>query len=336
MPKNHRIDRLKSYLSRLAGCLGHVDRNEPLNDYLHGLLMPGKRKSIEPMALRLSPKSVSSKHQSLHHFVSDSPWNEERLLEAVRAEVLPLFEPLGGIAAWVIDDTGMPKKGRDSVGVSRQYCGVLGKQDNCQVAVSISVANHQASLPVAWRLYLPEAWASDAARRKKAKIPDSVTFRKKWEIALDQVDHLRSVGVPQAPVLANAGYGNVTEFRAAIAERGMLYAVGIAAETTVWKPGMLPLPPKPWSGKGPRPSAWRTTSEHRPIAASALAAELSARAWKTITWRQGSETPLTSRFAAVRVRAAHRQAASALRPEEWLVIEWPANESAPTKYHLSN
>ena len=336
MLKNLRLGRLKSYLTRLSGCLGHADRDEPLHDYLHGLLMPGERKSIEPMAARLSPKSVSSKHQSLHHFVSDSPWQEERLLAAVRAEVLPLFEPLGGIAAWIIDDTGMPKKGRDSVGVSRQYCGVLGKQDNCQVAVSISVANHQASLPVAWRLYLPESWASDADRRKKAKIPDSVTFKKKWEIALDQVDHLTSVGVPDAPILGDAGYGNVTEFREGLTQRGKIYAVGIAAETTVWKPGMLPLPPKEWSGKGPRPSAWRTTGEHRPIAASALAAELPARAWKTIMWRQGSETPLTSRFAAVRVRAAHRQASSALRPEEWLIIEWPADEPAPTKYHLSN
>jgi SRSO17 transposase len=185
-------------------------------------------------------------------------------------------------------------------------------------------------------VYLPESWTSDDARRKKAKIPESVTFKKKWEIALDQIDHLCRVGVPKAPVLADAGYGNVTEFREALVEREMLYAVGIAAETTVWKPGMLPLPPKEWSGKGPRPSAWRTTPDNRPIAASALAAELPARAWKTITWRQGSEDPLTSRFAAVRVRAAHRQACSELRPEEWLVIEWPANEPAPTKYHLSN
>ena len=335
MLKNLRLARLKSYLTRLSGCLGHADRDEPLHDYLHGLLMPGERKSIEPMAARLSPKSVSSKHQSLHHFVSDSPWQEERLLAAVRAEVLPLFEPLGGVAAWIIDDTGMPKKGRDSVGVGRQYCGVLGKQDNCQVAVSISVANHQASLPVAWRLYLPESWASDAARRKKAKVPDSVTFKKKWEIALDLTDHLTSVGVPDATVLGDAGFGNVTEFREGLTKRGKLYALAISAETTVWKPGMLPLPPKEWSGKGPRPSAWRTTSEHRPIAVSALAAELPARAWKTITWREGSETPLTSRFAAVRVRAAHRQASSALRPEEWLIIEWPADEPAPTKYHLS-
>ena len=202
-----------------------------------------------------------------------------------------------------------------------------------------TLAKHQASLPVAWRLYLPESWASDAARRKKAKVPDSVTSKKKWEIALDLTDHLTSVGVPDATVLGDAGFGNMTEFREGLTKRGKLYALGIAAETTVGKPGMLllppNLPPKEWSGKGPRPSSWRTTSEHRPIAVSALAAELPARASKTITWREGSETPLTSRFAAVRVRAAHRQASSPLRPEDWLIIEWPADEPAPTKYHLS-
>ena len=298
--------------------------------------MPGERKSMEPIAARLSPKAVSAKHQSLHHFVSESPWQEERLLEAVRAEVLPLFKQSGGIQSWIIDDTGMPKKGRDSVGVGRQYCGVLGKQDNCQVAVSISVANQEASLPVAWRLYLPEAWTSDAPRRAKARIPEGVVFRRKWEIALDQLDHLRQAGVPLAPVLADAGYGNVTEFRAAVAERGMTYAVGIAPETGVWKPGVLPLPPKPWSGRGRRPSALRIAPGHQPLSAAAMATELPASAWHQVTWRQGSSKPLASRFAAVRVRPAHRQTESALRPEEWLVIEWPVTESAPTKYHLSN
>ena len=336
MPKDPRRARLNDYLESLAGCLGHADRDQPMRDYLHGLLMPGERKTMEPMAARLSPKAVGAKHQSLHHFVSESPWDANRLLEAVRSEVLPVFKRMGGIEAWVIDDTGMPKKGRDSVGVSRQYCGVLGKQDNCQVAVSISLANPLASLPVAWRLYLPESWANDAGRRRKVRVPEQVVFRRKWEIALDEIDRLLGSGVPAAPVLADAGYGNITEFRAALAERGMTYAVGITGETTVWKPGTLPLPPKPWMGKGRPSTAWRSDQDHRPISACALAAELPATAWRMVTWRQGSAEPLCSRFAAIRVRAAHRQAKSDLRPEEWLVIEWPKSETAPTKYHFSS
>jgi SRSO17 transposase len=298
--------------------------------------MPGERKSMEPMAARLSPKAVSAKHQSLHHFVSESPWDANRMLDAVRAEVLPSFENLGGIQAWVVDDTGFPKKGRDSVGVARQYCGVLGKQDNCQVAVSISLANVHASLPAAWRLYLPEAWAKDQDRRKKARIPEAVVFQRKWEIALDEIDRLQAAGVPLAPILADAGYGVVTEFREELTQRARTYAVGIPGEVTVWAAGRLPLPSKRWSGRGRRPTAWRTPPGHRPTSATAVATALPASAWRTVTWRQGTAKPLSSRFAAVRVRAAHRQNLSDLRPEEWLVIEWPVSEAAPTKYHLSN
>lgn len=336
MPKDPRLARLHAYLKCLTGCLGHADRDTPMRDYLVGLLMPGERKSMEPMAARLSPGSVGAKHQSLHHFISESPWDANRLLDAVRSEVLPTFQRLGGIQAWVIDDTGFPKKGRDSVGVSRQYCGVLGKQDNCQVAVSISLANVHASLPGAWRLYLPEAWIKDTDRRKKARVPDEVIFRKKWEIALDEVDRLQSLGVPSAPILADAGYGVVTEFREALAQRARTYAVGIPGEVTVWTGGRLPLPPKPWSGRGRRPTAWRMPPGNRPISVAAVAQELPASAWQTVTWRQGSTKPMRSRFAALRIRAAHRQENSDLRPEEWLVIEWPKTEAAPTKYHLSN
>ncbi len=336
MSKNPRLSRLHDYLKRLSGCLGHADRDEPMRDYVVGLLMPGERKSMEPMAARLSPKAVSAKHQSLHHFISESPWAANRLLDAVRSEVLPAFQRLGGIQAWVIDDTGFPKKGRESVGVSRQYCGVLGKQDNCQVSVSISLANVYASLPASWRLYLPEAWCRDTAKRKKARIPETIVFRKKWEIALDEVDRLLAVGVPAAPILADAGYGVVTEFREALVQRGQTYAVGIPSEVTVWSAGHMPEQPKPWSGRGRPPTAYQPSPGHRPIAVAHLAKELPASAWKTVTWRQGSAKPMRSRFASVRVHAAHRQQGTALRPEEWLVIEWPASEAAPTKYHLSN
>ena len=336
MPKDPRLSRLHGYLERLTGCLGHADRDEPMRDYVVGLLMPGERKSMEPMAARLSPKAVSAKHQSLHHFISESSWDANRLLDAVRSEVLPTFQRLGGIQAWVIDDTGVPKKGRNSVGVARQYCGVLGKQDNCQVAVSISLANVHASLPASWRLYLPEAWCKDADRLKKARVPEAVSFRRKWEIALDEIDRLQALGVPLAPILADAGYGVVTEFREALAQRARTYAVGIPSAVTVWTDGRHPLPPKPWRGRGRPATALRTAPGHRPAAATVVAQELPAAAWKTVTWRQGSAKPMRSRFAAVRVRAAHQQSGADLRPEEWLVIEWPTSETAPTKYHLSN
>jgi len=336
MPKDPRLSRLHAYLERLTGCLRHADRDEPMRDYVVGLLMPGERKSMEPIAARLSPTAVSAKHQSLHHFISESPWDANRLLDAVRSEVLPTFQRLGGIQAWVIDDTGFPKKGRHSVGVSRQYCGVQGKQDNCQVAVSISLANVHASLLAAWRLYLPEAWCDDVDKRKKALVPDSVVFRKKWELALDEIDRLHASGVPSAPILADAGYGVVTEFREAVAQRGRTYAVGVPGEVTVWTADRMPLPPKPWSGRGPRPTALRTAPGHRPAAVTVVAQELPASAWRTIAWRQGSAKPMQSRFATVRVHAAHRQQGPDLRPEEWLVIEWPTTEAAPTKYHLSN
>ena len=336
MPKDPRLARLEGYLKSLTGCLGHADRDEPMRDYVVGLLMPGERKSMEPMAARLSPQAVSAKHQSLHHFISESPWDANRLLDAVRSEVLPAFQRLGGIQAWVIDDTGFPKKGRDSVGVSRQYCGVLGKQDNCQVSVSISLANVHASLPASWRLYLPEAWCTEAAKRKKARIPEAVVFRKKWEIALDEVDRLLALGVPSAPILADAGYGVVTEFRESLVQRALAYAVGIPGEVTVWTAGRMPAPPKPWSGRGRPATAFRTSPGRRPVAVATLATKLPVSAWKTVTWRQGSAKPMRSRFAAVRVHAAHRQQGTALRPEEWLVIEWPDSEAAPTKYHLCN
>lgn len=336
MPTASRLSRLNAYLSCLTGCLGHADRDKPMQDYVIGLLMPGERKSMEPLAARLSPKAVSAKHQSLQHFISESPWDADRLLASVRDEVLPTFVSLGGIQAWVIDDTGFPKKGRASVGVGRQYCGVLGKQDNCQVAVSISLANTQASLPAAWRLYVPKDWVDDAARRKKARVPESIIFRTKWQIALDEVDRLEASGVPLAPVLADAGYGVVTEFRDGLLQRGRTYAVGVTGEITVWAAGRLPLPPKTWSGRGRKPTAWQTAPDHRPETVAAVARQLPADTWKIVTWREGSAKPLTSRFAAVRVRVAHRQEVNDLRPEEWLVIEWPLAEAAPTKFRLSN
>ena len=207
--------RFAAYVEGLAKAAGHADRVAPLKAYCTGLLLPGERKSVEPMAARLAPGHVQAAHQSLHHLVAKAPWRDEAVLAEVRAEVLPAMKQQGPIRAWIVDDTGFPKKGTHSVGVARQYCGQLGKQDNCQIAVSLSVANDHASLPVAWRLYLPEGWANDRARRAKAGVPEDVVFRTKPEIALDQIRTAPSAGVPRGVVLADAGYGIDTAVSAA-------------------------------------------------------------------------------------------------------------------------
>jgi SRSO17 transposase len=321
----------------LAKVLGHADRIAPLKAYCTGLLLPGERKSVEPMAARVEPGRVQAAHQSLHHFVAKADWSDETVLALVRTEVLPAMERRGPIRAWIVDDTGFPKKGTHSVGVARQYCGQLGKQDNCQIAVSLSVANDYASLPVAWRLYLPEGWANDRTRRAKVGVPADVVFRTKLEIALDQIRTALSAGVPSGVVLADAGYGIDTTFRTGLTAMGLSYIVGIQSSTSLWSPGKEPLPPKAWSGRGRPPSLIRRHPEHKPVAAKELAQTLPEGAWRSVTWREGTKGPLTSRFAAVRVRPAHRDYwRSAPRPQEWFLIEWPMGESEPTKYWLSN
>ncbi|MFQ5939643.1 MAG: IS701 family transposase [Alphaproteobacteria bacterium] len=330
--------RFEAYIEDLAGALGHKDRDAPFRRYCAGLLLPGDRKSVEPMAARLSPGSVSAEHQSLLHFVGQSPWCHEALLAAVRGSVLPALAAQGPVEAWIVDDTGFPKKGRHSVGVARQYCGQLGKQDNCQVAVSLSLATAEASLPVAWRLYLPESWAEDRARRVEAKVPDDVVFRTKPEIALHEIARAAaSPELPQGVVLADAGYGNDTGFRGGLGDLGLDYVVGIASTTTLWAPGTGPLPPKASGGRGRPATRLRRRAGQAPVSAKALAESLSADAWQEITWREGTAEPLRSRFAALRLRPAHRDSArSEPWPEEWLLIEWPEGEAEPTRYWLSN
>ena len=199
--------RFAAYVEALVEVIGHADRAKPLNDYCVGLLMPGERKSVEPMAAIVAPTRVSAKHQSLLHLVGEAPWSDEAVLSKVFELVLPSLERQGPIEAWIVDDTGIAKKGTHSVGVARQYCGRLGKQDNCQVAVTLSIANHTASLPIAYRLYMPEALANDQARRKKAHIPKEIEFKTKPQIALDQIRAAHAAGVAPGVVLADAGYG---------------------------------------------------------------------------------------------------------------------------------
>ena len=328
--------RFRAYVASLIGVIGHADRAEPLSDYCAGLLLPIARKSAEPLAAVTAPERVSAKHQSLLHFVGKAPWSDDRVLAKVRDLVLPAIERSGPIKALIVDDTGFPKKGRHSVGVARQYCGQLGKQDNCQVAVTLSAANDAASLPIAFRLYLPEAWATDAERRAKAGVPDDVVFKTKPEIALDQIREALAAGVAPGVVLADAGYGNDTGFRAGVTDLELRYVMGVQGSTTVWPPGRGPLPPKPWSGRGRPTSRLRRDTDHRPMSAKDLATSLDAEAWHTVTWREGTNAPLQSRFAAVRVRPAHRdQKRVSPRAEEWLLVEWPDEEAEPTKYWLS-
>lgn len=328
--------RFSAYVGGLVSVIGHADRARPLRDYCTGLLMPVDRKSVEPMAAITAPGRTAAQHQSLLHFVGEGRWSDEAVLAKVQEMVLPKIEDHGPIQAWIIDDTGFPKKGRHSVGVARQYCGQLGKQDNCQVAVSLSLANAHASLPVAYRLYLPEDWASDAARRRKAHVPKEVGFKTKPEIALEQIRAACDAGLPRGVVLMDAGYGANTDLRRSIAALDLTYVAGILPNTTVWAPGKAPAHPKVWSGRGRPPSLLRRDSRHRPISVKALAMSLPAKSWRTVTWREGTAEPLVSRFARVRVRAAHRDYnLTTARPEEWLLIEWPKDEAEPIKYWFS-
>ena len=189
----------------LAQAAGHADRAVPLKNYCTGLLLPGERKSVEPMAARLGPTNVRRMHQSLHHVVADAPWSDEAVLKEIRNAVLPAMQKHGPVVCWIVDDTGFPKKGSHSVGVTRQYCGQVGKQENCRVAVSLSVATWSASLPIAYRLYLPEVWANDRKRRKQAGIPEDVKFQTKPQIALDQIRDAVTAEVPRGVVVADAG-----------------------------------------------------------------------------------------------------------------------------------
>ena len=256
-----------------------ADRATPLKSYCTGLLLPGERKSVEPMAARLYPDNVRQAHQSMHHIVADAAWSDEDMLEAVRAYVLPQMEQKGSVVAWVVDDTGFVKKGTHSVGVTRQYCGQVGKQENCRVAVSLSVSTEHVSLPIAWRLYLPEVWAMDGKRRKKAGIPAEIRFQTKPAIALQQIRTALKREIPAGVVLADAAYGTDTKFREELSDLGLLYVVGIMSSVTVWKPGQGPLPAATWKGQG-RPTKYlRRNRRHatlRQIIARVLLRQLSS------------------------------------------------------------
>ena len=308
-------DRFANYVDELAEVIGHADREGPLRDYCSGLLATEGRRSVEPMAAVTAPACVSAQHQKLLHFVANATWSDEQMLAKVRELVVPSMTRRGPIETWIIDDTSFPKKGRHSVGVHHQYCGQLGKQANCQVAVTLSIANHHASLPIAYRLYLPRAWTNDASRRIKAHVPRAIRFKTKPQIALEQIRAALLAGVAPGVVLMDASYGSNSILRQAITGLGLSYVAAIVSTVKV----------RPVRKDDPKPPR---------VSVAALALSLPKHAWRAITWREGTNEKLQSRFARVRVHAAPIRG-EARFAEETLLIEWPKGEAKPTKYWLA-
>src|SRR4030088_2448756 len=322
---NDSASRFSAYVEGLTSVIGHAGRAKPLRDYCLGLMMPCERKSVEPMAAITAPERTAAQHQSLLHFVGQGGWCDAEVLGKVREMVLPRIERCGPIEAWIIDDTSFPKQGRHSVGVAHQYCGQLGKQANCQTAVSLSLANHDASLPVAYRLYLPKAWAEDDVRRRKAGVPEEIAFKTKPEIALEQIRWACEVGLPGTMALLDAGYGHDSKLRRGITELGKRYVAGIQPQTLVVAPRTRP---------GRAPKRGRRDAAHA-ISVKEVALRLRAKAWRTIQWREGTNEWLSSRFARMRVHVASSHERPGKPTKEWLLIEWPEGEKEPTKYWLS-
>lgn len=330
-----RLARVGGRLEALAaevfdGALVRSEQRRWSGVYLRGLMLDGKRKSIEPMAARLA----DGDEQGLQQFVNQSPWDERVVRANLARRMVAELTP----EAWIIDDTGFVKKGRFSVGVARQYSGTLGRVDNCQVGVSINAATDRASCPLDWRIFLPEAWDSDAERRAKAHVPDAVGHREKWRLALDMLDELAEWGLRPPLVATDAGYGEVTAFRQGLDDRQIPYICQVKSVTSAYREEIRPERPER-TGRG-RPPAARYRAKPQSLKQLALAA--GQHAAREITWRQGSRGPMRSRFVALRVRPANielRGAAHAADRElavRWLLAEWPTGADAPTDYWLSS
>jgi SRSO17 transposase len=316
--------RLEQFLVDLLEPVGRSERRHWGGVYVRSLLLNGERKSIEPLAQRLPEGNV----QAMQQFIGQSPWDWNPVWERLARR---MTSELAADSAWVVDDTGFPKQGTHSVGVERQYSGTLGKTGNCQIAVSVHHVGEQGNAPLGWRLYLPESWTKDAERRKEAGIPEELVFRKKWELALDIIDQIRDWGLPDQVVLADAGYGDGTEFREELEKRGLAYAVGVTPQVGVWlKPPKINVPEAEHRGRPP--TAVRYGPQH-PMMAQEAARQ--AKGWKKIRWREGSKGWLESRFWAARVQPSHRyQDGRPPGKPVWLLVEWPESEQAPTKYCL--
>ena len=322
--------RLDRFLADITASLGRSERHHWAKVYLQGLLMEGARKSIEPLAGRIEGADV----QSLRQFVGQSPWAVEQIQQKLAEKVVDLLaEP----EVWMIDETSFPKAGDASVGVARQYCGALGKVANCQVAVSLHWSTCEASCPLAWRLYLPQSWLATPERRAEGKIPDGISYRSKNELALELINQVLSWEVPRLPVVADSAYGNDFDFRAGLRERGLQYAVAVEPSIKVWTtdPGLTPLAASKPRGRPREYPALKDLPAAKTLVE--VANGLPKTAWRNITWRQGTKGPMRSRFAQVKVWAAHgwKRQEHPPRVMEWLLIEWPEDAVMPTDYWLA-
>jgi SRSO17 transposase len=331
-----RLDReLGTFLDEMITGMGRPERRSAMRHYITGLLLDGERKSMQPMAARLAKDEAESDamRQRLQDCVSLSPWSDEELL---RRLAIKIDREMPGIEVFVVDDTGFAKKGEHSVGVARQYSGTLGRTDNCQVAVSLHLAGDRGSCCIGMRLYLPqEEWASDKNRRAAVGVPDEVQFRTKWEIALEQLDAALAWGVRRHIMLADAGYGDATEFRNGIEQRGLNYVVAVSGVPTIWRPSVTPSVPN--APKVGRPSS-RPKAEEAPVCLSEFARELTAKEFRTVTWREGSKGLMRGRFYAARIYSAERHTKKTrptLQPI-WLIVEDTGEEKRPFKFFFSN
>jgi SRSO17 transposase len=307
--------------------------------FLRGLLEQGARKSLEPMVARLGD---DADYQSMQQFVADSPWDPALVVKAVAVRVAPEID----VEAWVLDDTGFPKDGKDSPGVKRQYSGTLGKTGNCQIGVSVHAVGARGTVPLGWALYLPEDWCTNLERRRKAKIPDEVEFKTKPELGVELVERASGWDVPRAPVLGDHAYGENTWLRDRLDQAGCEYVLSVGPKTKVFEQGTsFAVPPKK---RGATRGPSRPRPDRKPLPVGELIGRLGADSAQTVTFRDGPDgEPVTSRFILARVHAAHgwrdddrrsgwREGAEVPPREEWLIAEWPDAQEEPTDYRISN
>lgn len=330
-----KLDReLSAFIADMTEGMGRPERRAAMGHYITGLLLDGERKSVQPMAARLvdDPAQADAMRQRLSDCVTSSPWSDA---ESLRRLALKFERELPGTEVFVVDDTGVPKKGKLSVGVHKQYSGTLGRTEGCQVATSLHVAGDQGSGCIGLRLYLPEAWTDDRNRCRAAGVPDDVVFERKWKLALNLLDQALSWGLTKKPVLADAGYGDATEFRDGLAQRGLRYLVGIANTHLIWPPGAHPRV-APRTGTVGRPQTQARDAASKPLQIAKLVEGIPRTRYKTVSWRAGSRGKMSSKFLLYRVRSAERHTKG--RPpseEQWLICEWPPAEKGP-KFHISN
>jgi SRSO17 transposase len=330
MPAVEARERLVEFVAEMAAGLPHVRQRENALVCVRGLIEHGGRKSLQPTLFRLGEDAA--RYESLQQFLADSPWDPALLVRACAERVVPEL----GVSAWVVDDTGIPKDGDQSPGVKRQYSGTLGKIGNCQVTVSVHAVGERGTQPLGWALYLPEDWCADLPRRRKAKIPDELVFETKPQLAGALCEQAAGWEIPRAPVLGDSAYGDNCEFRTGLHESGLEYVLAVSSQIGVFGPETTFTVPERRPRRGRPPSVARPDRKSESV--RALAERLPAEAWQTVPCRTTPTGAIVeSRFAFVRVAAAHPVTDDHRPPRwEWLIIEWPADQDAPTDYWLSN